>query len=206
MAVSDHAVPLREDAANRDPLLQFEAWRADAEAAGVRETAAAALATATSEGAPSVRMVLVKSFDERGFEFFSNYTSRKGRELAANPRASLFFHWDPLGRQVRLEGPVARTSAEETAAYVRSRPRASQLSALASPQSETLEDRETLERALAELERRYAGEQLPIPQHWGGFRLTPEAIEFWQQRDDRLHDRLRYTRARDGWLIERLAP
>jgi pyridoxamine 5'-phosphate oxidase len=206
VSVSNHAKPLREDDVADDPLRQFEAWRADAEAAGVRETTAAALATAAADGAPSVRMVLVKSFDERGFEFFSNYTSRKGRELAENPRAALLFHWDPLGRQVRIEGAVARTSAEETAAYVRSRPRASQLSALASPQSETLADRATLERSVGELERRYSARELPLPEHWGGYRLTAQTIEFWQQREDRLHDRLRYSRAGSGWLIERLAP
>jgi pyridoxamine 5'-phosphate oxidase len=168
---------------------------------------AAALATASSDGAPSVRMVLVKGFDEHGFVFYSGYTSRKGLELAANPRAALLFHWDILGRQVRIEGPVAHTSAEESAAYVRERPRASQLSALASPQSQIIDSREALERRVAELEQRHRGGELPLPSDWGGFRLVAETVEFWQQRQDRLHDRLRYLR-HDGadWLIERLAP
>ena len=167
---------------------------------------AAAVATATANGAPSVRMVLVKGFDEGGFVFYSNYDSRKGRELAENPRAALLFYWDPLGRQVRIEGPVERTSAGESASYVRSRPRASQLSALASPQSQPVEDRESLEGRVAELEARYADGELPLPTNWGGFHLTPDTIEFWQQRNDRLHDRLLYRRDHGVWLIERLAP
>jgi pyridoxamine 5'-phosphate oxidase len=178
----------------------------EAQAADVREPEAAALATASADGVPSVRMVLVKSFDERGFVFFSHYDSRKGREITANPRAALLFHWDPLGRQVRIEGSVGRTSAEESAAYIRSRPRSSQLSALASRQSQTVEGREDLERRVRDLERRYADRELPMPGSWGGFRLAPETLEFWQQRPDRLHDRLRYRREGDRWLIERLAP
>jgi pyridoxamine 5'-phosphate oxidase len=204
--MSDHAIPLREDQAAADPLRQFEAWLADAQASTVRETGAAALATASADGSPSVRMVLVKSFDQQGFVFYSNYASRKGHELALNPRAALLFHWDPLGRQVRIEGPVERTSAEQTAEHVRARPRASQLSALASPQSETLESREQLEEEVATLATRYAGEELPIPDAWGGFRLVPESFEFWQQRNDRLHDRLSYRRENERWVIERLAP
>jgi pyridoxamine 5'-phosphate oxidase len=152
-------------------------------------------------------MVLVKGFDERGFVFYSGYASRKGRELAANPRAALLFHWDPLGRQVRIEGPVAHTSVEESAAYVRERPRASQLSALASPQSQTIDSRQALERRVAELDQRHRGGDLPLPSDWGGFRLAAETFEFWQQRQDRLHDRLRYRRDDDTrWVIERLAP
>jgi pyridoxamine 5'-phosphate oxidase len=204
--VTDYGIPLLENDLDGDPLRQFASWLAEAGAAGVREPEAAALATASADGIPSVRMVLVKSFDERGFVFFSDYASRKGRELAVNPRAALLFHWDPLGRQVRIEGPVERTSAEESAAYIRSRPRSSQVSALASPQSQTLESREELERRVADLQRRYADSELPMPSHWGGFRLAPEALEFWQQRNDRLHDRLRFRRAGDRWLIERLAP
>jgi pyridoxamine 5'-phosphate oxidase len=204
--VPDHAMPLLENDLDGDPLGQFASWFGEAGTAGVREPEAAALATASADGVPSVRMVLVKAFDERGFVFFSDYTSRKGRELAVNPRAALLFHWDPLGRQVRIEGPVERTSAEESAAYIRTRPRSSQVSALASPQSQTLESREELERRVAELERRYADGELPMPSSWGGFRLAPETLEFWQQRHDRLHDRLRYRRAGDRWLIERLAP
>src|SRR6266550_2058175 len=204
--VTNHAMPLLENNLDGDPLRQFASWFGEAGAAGVREPQAAALATASVDGVPSVRMVLVKAFDERGFVFFSDYASRKGRELAVNPRAALLFHWDPLGRQVRIEGPVERTSAEESTAYIRTRPRSSQVSALASPQSQTLQSREDLERRVADLERRYADSELPMPSTWGGFRLAPEVLEFWQQRHDRLHDRLRFRRAGDRWLIERLAP
>lgn len=152
-------------------------------------------------------MVLVKETDERGFVFYSNYESRKGSELAANPRGALLFYWDLLGRQVRIEGHVERTSSAESAAYVRSRERGSQLSALASPQSRTVDSRGWLERRVAELAARYHGAELPLPDAWGGFRLIPEIFEFWQHRDDRLHDRLRYThQPDDGWQLERLAP
>ena len=204
--VTDYGKPLLENDLDSDPLRQFAAWFGEAGAAGVREPQAAALATASTDGVPSVRMVLVKAFDERGFVFFSDYASRKGRELAVNPRAALLFHWDPLGRQVRIEGPVERTSADESAAYIRTRPRSSQVSALASPQSQTIESRDELERRVADLELRYAGRELPMPSSWGGFRLTPEALEFWQQRHDRLHDRLSFRRAGEGWRVERLAP
>ena len=204
--VTDYAIPLLEDDLDGDPLCQFASWFGEAGTAGVREPQAAALATASADGVPSVRMVLVKAFDERSFVFFSDYASRKGRELAVNPRAALLFHWDPLGRQVRIEGPVERTSAEESAAYIRTRPRSSQVSALASPQNQTLQSRDELERRVADVERLYADSELPIPSSWGGFRLAPEALEFWQQRHDRLHDRLRFRRAGDRWLIERLAP
>jgi pyridoxamine 5'-phosphate oxidase len=205
--VSDFGEPLREQDVDRDPVRQFAGWFEQAETAGVRLPEAATLATASAAGAPSARMVLVKQFDERGFVFFSNYESRKGTELSDNPRAALVFYWDLLGRQVRIEGPVVHTSAEETAAYVRSRPRGSRLSALASPQSQTIDARQTLEQRVAELEELYGEDELPLPSNWGGFRLFPETIELWQQRDDRLHDRLRYRRRDDaGWAIERLAP
>ena len=198
---------LREQDVDPDPLLQFRAWFEQARASGVFEPEAAALATATPDGAPSVRMVLVKGFDERGFRFFTSYESRKGAELAANPRAALLFHWKELGRQVRIEGPVERLSREESAEYARTRSRESQIGALASPQSRPIGSREDLERLVAELEARYEGSELPVSDDWGGFRLQPRVYELWQHREHRLHDRLRYTPAGpDGWQIERLAP
>jgi pyridoxamine 5'-phosphate oxidase len=200
--------PLREADADPDPLRLFGAWYAQAASAGVSMPEAAAVATATPDGAPSVRMVLVKQFDPDGFVFFSNYDSRKGLELAANPRAALLFHWEPLGRQVRIEGPAQRVAPEESARYARTRPRGSQLSAMASAQSRVIASRELLERRVAELAARYEGSELPVPEGWGGFRIRPESFEFWQHRADRLHDRLRYTREvpSGGWRIERLAP
>ncbi|MCW3019461.1 MAG: pdxH [Solirubrobacterales bacterium] len=204
--MTDYGQPLREQDVDRDPVRQFATWFQEAQAADVRMPEAAALATASADGAPSVRMVLVKRFDDRGFVFFSNYASRKAAELAANPRAALVFYWDPLGRQVRIEGAVERTSVEESAEYVRSRPRGSQLSALASPQSEVIDSRALLEERVGELERRYGQGELPLPTGWGGYRLVPETVELWQQRHDRLHDRLRYRRSDGGWSVERLAP
>ena len=190
-----------------DPLRQFAAWFEHAASTGIAAPEAAALATASSAGAPSVRVVLVKEFDERGFVFYSNYESRKGGELASNPAAALLFYWEALGRQVRIEGMVERTTAEESAAYVRSRPRGSQLSSLASPQSRPIESREALEHRVAELAQQHEGGELPIPDTWGGFRLRPNSFEFWQRQPNRLHDRLRYTRTQDGgWQTERLAP
>ena len=203
------ARPLREEELDPDPFKQFEAWFEDAREAGMRLPEAAALATATADGRPSARMVLVKEWGPTrpsGFVFYSNYESRKGEELAANPRAALLFYWDSLGRQVRIEGSVRRLRPEESAAYVRSRPRGSQLSALASPQSAPVVSREALERRVAELAATYEGGELPVPENWGGFRLDAEALEFWQHREDRLHDRLRYERGGGGWQIQRLAP
>jgi pyridoxamine 5'-phosphate oxidase len=204
--VPDFAQPLREQDVDRDPLRQFGSWFEQAAQAGVRMPEAAAVATASASGAPSARMVLVKRFDERGFAFFSNYESRKGIELADNPQAALLFYWDALGKQVRIEGPVQRTSAQESADYVRTRPRGSQLSALASPQSRPVAGRDVLERLVAELEAGHARDELPVPAWWGGYLLTPDSFEFWQHREDRLHDRLRYTLRENGWTIERLAP
>ena len=198
---------LREDDVDADPVRQFADWYAQEVYAGVRAPEAAAVATASADGSPSVRMVLVKRYDEDGFVFFTNYESRKGGELAANPRAALLFHWDRRGRQVRIEGTVHRISPQESAEYVRSRPRLSQLSALASPQSRPIPDREWLEHRVTEIAARHAEAELPLPEVWGGFRLAPETFEFWQHRDDRLHDRLRYRRREDGgWQLDRLAP
>jgi pyridoxamine 5'-phosphate oxidase len=202
----EFATPLRVQDADPDPFRQFGRWFGEAAGSGVRAPEAAALATASADGAPSVRMILVKQTGEAGFVFFTNYESRKGAELAANPRAALLFHWDPLGRQVRIEGPVGRLSSEDSAAYVRSRPRASQLSALASPQSRPLDSRAQLEQRVAELAGRHEGADLPVPDFWGGFRLVPDRFEFWQHREDRLHDRLAYTREDGRWRIERIAP
>jgi pyridoxamine 5'-phosphate oxidase len=196
--------PLDEAGADPDPLRQFAVWFEEAGAAGVRAPEAMALATAAADGSPSVRMVLLKGFDERGFVFFTGYESRKGAELEANPRAALLFYWDPLGRQVRIEGPVERVPEQESDAYFRTRPRGAQISASVSPQSRVVESRASLEALAAELEAR--GGELPRPAAWGGFRLAPETYEFWQHRANRLHDRLRYRRDGNDWKIERLAP
>jgi pyridoxamine 5'-phosphate oxidase len=204
--VSDFAKPLNERDLDPDPLGQFAAWFREAEQAGIRAPEAMAVATATPDGAPSVRMVLMKGYDERGFVFYSNYESRKGRELLDNPRAALLFHWDTLGRQVRIEGPVEQLGIEDSERYIRSRPRGSQLSALASPQSQPVADRNELERLVGELAALNEDGELPLPEHWGGYRVRPETYEFWQHRDDRLHDRLVYTRQDGGWAIQRLAP
>jgi pyridoxamine 5'-phosphate oxidase len=198
--------PLDERDLDPDPLVVYRRWFGEAAGAGASEPEAAALATATPDGRPSVRMVLVKGADERGFRFYTNYASRKGGELAANPRAALLFHWPALGRQVRVEGAVERLSREESEAYARSRSPASRLSALASPQSRPVESREWLERRVAELAREHQGGDIPLHEDWGGYRLMPEAWEFWQHRPNRLHDRFHYTPAADGWRIERLGP
>jgi pyridoxamine 5'-phosphate oxidase len=198
--------PLLEADVASDPISQFDAWFRDARevATGFPETMT--LATAAKSGAPSARTLLLKGFDGRGFVFFSNYESRKGRELAENPQAALVFYWHELGRQVRVEGRVAKISAAESEAYFRTRPLESRLAAWASPQSEVITSRGALDVRFAEVRAEYDGGDPPLPPFWGGFLLTPETFEFWQHRENRLHDRLRYRRERDGWLIERLAP
>ena len=204
MSLDPRERPLNEADLDPDPLRQFAAWFEEAGAAGVRAPEATALATAAADGRPSVRMVLLKGFDERGLVFFTGYESRKGAELAVNPRAALLFYWDPLGRQVRIEGVVERVSEAESDAYFASRPRGAQISASVSPQSRVVESRAALEALAAELEAR--GGELPRPPAWGGFRLAPQTYEFWQHRSNRLHDRLRYRHDGGRWKIERLAP
>ena len=164
------------------------------------------VATSTRSGEPSARMVLLRGVDERGFGFFTNYESQKGRELAENPRAALVIYWPKLSRQVRVTGAVVKQSAEESTAYFHSRPLASQLSAWASPQSQVIPNRSVLEDSVAALSQRYEDARVPLPQNWGGYRVIPQSIEFWAHRDNRLHDRLRYSRQAKGWRIERLAP
>ncbi|MFN0092940.1 MAG: pyridoxamine 5'-phosphate oxidase [Acidimicrobiales bacterium] len=200
------AAGLRETDAAPDPFSQFEAWFAEVSAAGLHEPNAAVLATADASGAPSARHVLVKGVDAGGFVFYTNYESRKGRELAANPRAALVFTWSALARQVSARGSAARVSAGESDRYFASRPRDSQLGAWASRQSEPLADRASLDEAFAAAAARFAGAAPPRPPYWGGYRLVPEEVEFWQGRPNRLHDRLRYRREAGGWRLERLSP
>ena len=198
-------VLLETDVAD-DPLEQFRRWFAEAEAAGVRAPHAMALATASADAGPSVRMVLMKDAGANGFVFFTGYGSRKGGDLEANARAALLFYWDPLGRQVRVEGTVERVSEAESDAYFATRPRSARIAAAASRQGRVLANRAQLDEAVAALEREYAQSDVPRPEDWGGYNLRPEVYEFWQHRESRLHDRLRYRRDSDGWTLERLAP
>lgn len=203
--MADRFAPLREETVDADPLLQFQRWFGDA-TEGIPLAEAAALATADAAGHPSVRVVLVKSWDEKGFVFYSNRQSRKGGELAANPRAALLFYWPQLGRQVRLEGTVGEVSDEESDSYFQSRPRLSQIGAVASAQSRTIASRDELDRRALELEDQLSGQAITRPEWWGGYRLKPLSYEFWQHQQGRLHDRIRYRRAHPGWQIERLQP
>jgi pyridoxamine 5'-phosphate oxidase len=197
---------LRKSDVDPDPLKQFRRWYAEAEEAGLKAPQAMALATSTAEGVPSVRMVLLKTADEGGFVFFTGYVSRKAGELEANPRAALLFYWEKLGRQVRIEGRVERVAGQESDAYFATRPRGAQLAAAASRQSAVLRDRAEIDERFAALDREHAGSDVRRPDHWGGYRLVPEAYEFWQHRDDRMHDRLRYRRRDGDWLVDRLSP
>jgi pyridoxamine 5'-phosphate oxidase len=199
--------PFDEGDLDPDPIVLFGRWFEEATAEGAFEPNAVALATASAAGAPSARMVLMKSYDEGGLTFFTNYGSRKAAELDENPRAALLFHWPELGRQVRIEGEVERVGRDESVAYARTRSRASQLSALASPQSRPVPDRAWLERRVAELAEEHEGREVSVRDDWGGYRLVPVAWEFWQHRPDRLHDRFRFEPdGRGGWTSERLGP
>ena len=189
-----------------DPLALFALWYKEAQQSTVARPHAMVLATADAQGRPSARMVLLKECDQRGFVFYTNSKSHKGRDLSQNPRAALVFHWEPLRKQVRVEGAVERVSSEEADAYFATRPRGSQLGAWASPQSETVPDRTALERETDQLEAHYAERDVPRPPHWNGYRICPDTLEFWVDRASRLHDRFEYRRSLQGWQIRQLAP
>ncbi len=192
--------------ASDDPIRLFVRWFDDAKRAGIFLPEAMTVATATPDGAPSARMMLLKGVDERGFVFYTNYDSRKGADLGANPRGALVLHWAILERQVRVEGRIERVSESESAAYFRTRPRGSRISAWASKQTAPLSNRAELEQRVADVDRRYPGDEVPLPSFWGGYRLRPERIEFWQGRLNRMHDRLQYDRDGDRWRVTRLYP
>jgi pyridoxamine 5'-phosphate oxidase len=198
---------LRKEDFSPDPLIQFKLWYEEAKGSDINFPNAMTLATATGSGIPSARIVLLRHFDRRGFVFFTNYDSRKGQELEANPAAALVFYWSPLGRQVRITGRVAKVSQKESDDYFQGRPRGSQLGVWASAQSQVIPNRNKLIDHVNELENRYRTGHIPRPTNWGGFRVIPGAIEFWQDQPDRLHDRLQYTRGENSdWTIARLAP
>jgi len=197
---------LAEEAAGGDPWALWQRWFADVVASGMHEPNAMVVATSSADGAPSARMVLLKGYDAAGFRFFTNTTSRKGEELAAEPRCALLFPWHPLERQVRVEGAAERLTEAEVAAYFASRPRGAQLGAWASPQSQVVADRATLAAAYDEADRRFGDGEVPVPPGWGGYRVRPDAFEFWQGRPGRMHDRLRYSRTATTWDRVRLAP
>jgi len=197
---------LSEESAGTDPLALFSRWYREAERSGILLPESMALATATPEGRPSVRFVLLKGFDAQGFVFYTNYGSRKAVELQSNPEGSLIFHWAALQRQIRLEGLVSRVAREESEAYFRTRPRGSQIGAWASAQSEPLGSRSLLEERVKKYEAEFKGGEVPLPPFWGGYRLEPRTMEFWQGRANRLHDRIRFTRKGEGWERVRLYP
>ena len=197
---------LDETHVSPDPVVEFDRWFTQAREAKVLEPNAMTLATATRDGVPSARIVLLKGYDERGFVFFTDYRSQKGTELEQNPQASLVFFWAELERQIRITGPVSVVSREESEAYFQTRPRISRLSAWVSHQSQVIRGRKVLDDQAQQMGRRYP-DDVPLPPHWGGFRVTPETVEFWQGRESRLHDRLRYLRRKgDGWQLDRLSP
>lgn len=197
---------LRKADLHSDPIEQFRLWLEGAVGAGIADANAMVLSTADSRGVPSSRVVLLKDLDARGFIFFSNYDSPKGKDLGVNPRAALLFFWPALERQVRIAGAAEKTSRDEADRYFHSRPRESQLSAIVSRQGEPVAGREALERMQAEAEEQFEGKEIPLPPFWGGYCVKPESVEFWQGRSGRLHDRLRYRRKEGGWVIERLSP
>ena len=204
--MTDISEELDEQAIDREPINQFKRWFEDAVASGMKLPEAMTLATATRDGRPSARVVLLKDVDNEGFVFFTNYRSAKARDLEANPQAALVFYWSQFDRQVRVEGTAERVSAEESRTYFKTRPRESQIGAWASPQSDIIENRELLETRVAELEQFYGDGEIECPEHWGGYRLKPMRIEFWKGRLGRLHDRIVYERDGASWTINRLAP
>jgi pyridoxamine 5'-phosphate oxidase len=201
-----YSAPFDEDSAEDDPIAQFKKWFDESVRVEQPDPEAMTLSTVSAEGEVSARVVLLRGLDERGFVFFTNYESRKSRDLTVNPRAALTFYWGALNRQVRIEGVVEKVLRRESEEYFQARPHGSQLGAWASPQSQEIAGRTSLDRMFAEVEQRFKGQPIPCPPFWGGFRLKPLKIEFWQGRENRLHDRILYISDNDGWRISRLAP